>query len=147
MVCAPEMTRRQAQGQPLRRLCLRALGVALGVGLCAMAGVCLFAPFIAETVYRQAELLPLLRRCCALIPVFALSQVVGGLLNGLGLQSAVLRITLLCGVTGVVLNYLLVAQPALRLWGALIALAATQLLALLLSARTLLRAVRPQGGA
>ena len=50
-------------------------------------------------------------------------------------------------MTGVVLNYLLVAQPALRLWGALIALAATQLLALLLSARTLLRAVRPQGGA
>ena len=147
MVCAPELARRQAQGRPLRRLCLRALGVALGVGLCAMAGVYLFAPIIAGRIYRQAELLPLLRRCCALIPFFALSQVVGGLLGGLGLQRAVLRITLLCGVIGVVLNYLLVAQPSLRLWGAVISLTLTQLLALLLSARTLLHAVSPRAGA
>ena len=137
MVCAPEMARRQAQGQPLRRLCLRTLGVALAVGLCAMGGVFLFAPLVSRMIYRQAELLPLLRRCCALIPVFALSQVVGGLLNGLGMQREVLRITLLCGVIGVVLNYLLVAQPALRLWGAVIALSITQVLALVLSARTL----------
>ena len=147
MVCAPEMARRQAQGQPLRRLCLRALGVALGVGLCAMGGVCLFAPLIAGRIYRQAELLPLLRRCCPLIPVFALSQVVSGLLNGLGLQRAVLRITLVSGVVGVILNYLLVAQPSLRLWGAVISLTTAQLLALLLSARTLLRTVSPRAGA
>ena len=91
--------------------------------------------------------MPLLRRCCALIPVFALLQVVGGLLGGLGLQRAVLRITLLCGVIGVVLNYLLVAQPSLRLWGAVISLTLTQLLALLLSAHTLLHAVSPRAGA
>lgn len=143
MVAAPELTRRQAQRQPLRRLCHRVAGAALLVGLCAMAGVWLFAPLIAETVYRQAELLPMLRRCCALIPVLSLSQVVGGMMNGLGLQGAALRISVVSGLLGVLLTYALAAQPSLRLWGALLSMAAAQLLTLALSARALLRAIRP----
>lgn len=141
MVSAPELTRRQAQGLPLKPLCQRIARAAAAVGLCAMAGVWLFAPLISGAIYRQAELLPLLRRCCALIPVMALSQVVGGMMNGLGLQSASLRISLLSSLTGVLLTYVLAAQPALRLWGAIIAMAASQLLTLALSLRALKSAV------
>lgn len=141
MVAAPEMARRQAEGRPQKRLTLRILGTALAVGLAAMAAVYLSAPLLAETIYRQAELLPLLRRCCLLVPVMALSQVAGGLMNGLGLQGTSLRISLLANFLSVLLMYVLAGEPALRLYGAVIAMAAAQVLSLFLSLRALLRAV------
>ena len=107
-----------------------------------MVGVWLFAPLIADTLYRQAELLPLLRRCCVLVPVMALSQVVSGLMNGLGLQGTSLRIALFANLLSVLLMYALAAQPTLQLWGAVIAMAAAQALTLALSLRALYAAVR-----
>lgn len=142
MVAAPELTRRQANGTPQRSLVRRILGGTLLVGLCAMVGVWLFAPLIADTLYRQAELLPLLRRCCVLVPVMALSQVVSGLMNGLGLQGTSLRIALCANLLSVLLMYALAAQPTLQLWGAVIAMAAAQAVTLALSLRALYAAVR-----
>lgn len=141
MVAAPEMTRRQTSGKPQRRLAVRILCAALAVGLAAMGAVWLAAPLLAEKLYRQAELLPMLRRCCALVPVMALSQVTGGLMNGLGLQSTSLRISLISGLLSVLLTYILAAQPQLRLYGAIIAMAAAQALSLFLSLRALYKAV------
>lgn len=142
MVAAPELTRRQANGTPQKGLVRRILGGTLLIGLCAMAAVWLFAPLIAGTLYRQAELLPLLRRCCVLVPVMALSQVVSGLMNGLGLQGTSLRIALGANLLSVLLMYALAAQPALQLWGAVIAMAAAQTVTLALSLRALYAAVR-----
>ncbi|MDY4543119.1 MAG: oligosaccharide flippase family protein [Candidatus Ventricola sp.] len=142
MVAAPELTRRQANGTPQRSLVRRILGGTLLVGLCAMVGVWLFAPLIADTLYRQAELLPLLRRCCVLVPVMALSQVVSGLMNGLGLQGTSLRIALFANLLSVLLMYALAAQPTLQLWGAVIAMAAAQAVTLALSLRALYTAVQ-----
>lgn len=142
MVAAPELTRRQANGTPQKSLVRRILGGTLLVGLCAMAAVWLFAPLIADTLYRQAELLPLLRRCCVLVPVMALSQVVSGLMSGLGLQGTSLRIALGANLLSVLLMYALAAQPALQLWGAVIAMAAAQAVTLALSLRALYAAVR-----
>ena len=141
MVAAPEMARRQAEGKPQKRLALRILGAALAVGLCAMAAVFLLAPLLAERLYRQAELLPLLRRCCVLVPVMALSQVTGGLMNGLGMQGKSLQIALASNLLSVLLMFMLTAQPALRLYGAVIAIAAAQALSLCLNLRALLRSV------
>lgn len=138
MVAAPELARRQAQSCPQRRLVLRALFAALGVGLFAMVGVWMLAPLFAGRLYRQAELLPLLRRSCVLVPVMALSQVASGLMNGLGLQRTSLRIALLSGFLSVLTMYILAAQPALRLWGVVIAMAAAQAVTLILSLRALL---------
>ena len=142
MVAAPELTRRQANGTPQKGLVRRILGGTLLIGLCAMAAVWLFAPLIAGTLYRQAELLPLLRRCCVLVPVMALSQVVSGLMNGLGLQGTSLRIALGANLLSVLLMYALAAQPALQLWGAVMAMAAAQTVTLALSLRALYAAVR-----
>ena len=141
MVSAPELTRRQAQGRPLSALCMRIAAAALGVGVLCMACVGLSAPLIAGRLYRQAELLPLLRRCCLMIPLMALTQVLGGMMNGLGLQSQSLRISLLSGLSSVLATYALAAQPALRLWGVIIAMALSQGITLILSALSLKQTV------
>jgi O-antigen/teichoic acid export membrane protein len=55
----------------------------------------------------------------------------------LGLQGASLRISLFSSLISVLLTYVLAAQPALRLYGALAALAASLLITLVLSLKTL----------
>lgn len=137
MVASPELTRRQSQCKPIAALCRKMLLAALGIGLAAMVCVMALAPFIAGSLYRQTDLLPLLRICSPLIPFFSLSQVTGGIMNGLGLQGASLRISLFSSLTNVLLTYVLAAQPALRLYGALAALAASLLVTLILSLKAL----------
>jgi len=141
MVAAPEITRRQAQGRPQRRLVLRVLGVTLLIGLAAMLAVFVLAPVFAQHLYRQAELLPLLRRCCALVPVMALCQVISALMNGLGLQGTSLRISIGANLLSTLMMYLLASQPSLRLWGAIIAMAAAQAVTLVFNLRALLRSI------
>ena len=137
MVAAPELTRRQAQGKPLRALCLRIAAGALAIGLACMAAVGLFSPLIANTLYRQAELLPLLRKYSLFIPLMALTQVLGGMMNGLGLQRQSLRISLVSGLMGILATYVLAARAALRLHGALIAMGISQVFTLILSGAAL----------
>ena len=133
MVAAPELTRRQAKGLPMRVLCLRIGSATLGIGLLSAAGIFTLAQFIAGSLYAQPSLLPVLRICSPLIPVMALSQVAGGMMNGLGLQGASLRISLLSSLVNVLLTYLLAANPSLQLRGVLIAMAASQLITLFFS--------------
>ncbi len=137
MVCAPELARRQAAGRPYRHLMQRILVLTLAVGLIAMAVVFAAAPLFADTLYRQAELRPLIRGSCALVPVMALTHVAGGLMNGLGLQKKSLSITLKTNVLSTLLMIVLAAQPGLGLRGAILAMGAGQLLTLALSLRAL----------
>lgn len=136
-VAAPELARRQAQGKPLRSVIHRSLHATLLIGMAAMLGVWLFAPFIAERLYRQAELLPMLRISCALVPVMALTHVTGGLMNGLGLQGESLRIAIASNLLCVLLMFVLPALPMLRIYGAIIANAAMQFVTLLFNLRAL----------
>lgn len=133
MVASPELTRRQARGKPTRALITRMMGATAAVGVLAMAGVWLFAPLIAEALYRQAELLPLLQGSCILVPVIALTHVTGGVMNALGMQRVSLRISLICGLLSVLAMYALTALPALRLWGAVMGFGAAQVLTLALN--------------
>lgn len=137
MVASPELSRRQAEGKPLGRLTRRVLLATLLIGLPAMAVVWLLAPLFAGPLYRQAELLPLLRFACPLVPVLALCHVTGGLMNGLGLQGQSLRISLLSSFLSLLLMYALAALPQLRLWGAVLAMAAGNVLTLALNLRAL----------
>ncbi len=137
MVASPELSRRQAEGKPLGLLTRRVLLATLLIGLPAMAAVWLLAPLFAGPLYRQAELLPLLRVCCPLVPVLALCHVTGGLMNGLGLQGKSLRIALVSNFLSLLLMYVLAALPQLRLWGAAMAMAAGHVLTLVLSLRVL----------
>ncbi|MBQ4266434.1 MAG: oligosaccharide flippase family protein [Clostridia bacterium] len=141
MVAAPELTRRQAQGRSQKQLVLRVLSAALIIGLLAMAAVFFLAPLFAGALYRQAELEPMLRRCCALVPVMALCQVISALMNGLGLQRISLRIALFANLLSTMLTFVLASQPSLRLWGVIMAIAAAQLTTLFASLRALMQAV------
>lgn len=143
-VAAPELARRQSQGKPLKGLVRRALGATLAIGLFAMLGVWLFAPLIAQKLYRQAELLPMLRYSCALVPVMAMGHVTGGMMNGLGLQAQSLRISLVSSFISVLLMFLLPAMKGLRIYGAILATASAQVLTLLLSMNTLRREIRKE---
>lgn len=140
-VAAPELSRRQAQGKPLLGLVRRSLFAAFTIGLSAMAVVWLFAPLVAHSLYRQEELLAMLRRSCALVPVMAMSHVTGGMMNGLGLQGKALRISLVSSFLCVLLTYALPALPQLRIYGAIIALSSGQLVTLLLSLRAIRREI------
>jgi len=142
MVAAPEITRRQAQSRPQKRLVMRVLGATLLIGFAAMLAVFALAPVFAQQLYRQAELLPLLRRCCVLIPVMALCQVISSLMNALGLQSMSLRISLGTNLLSTLMMYVLASSPSLRLWGAIIAMAAAQAVTLALSLRALFRSIQ-----
>lgn len=140
-VAAPEIARRQAQGKPLSSIARRSMGAALMIGMAAMAGVWLLAPLIAQVLYRQAELLPMLRFSCVLVPVMAMTQVAGGLMNGLGLQGQSLRISAASGFASVLLTYVLPAMSSLRIYGAILALCAGQGITLALSIRALRREI------
>ena len=143
-VAAPELTRRQAQGKPLMGVVRRSLGATLSVGLLAMIGVWFFAPFFSNRLYNQAELEPMLRYSCTLVPVMAMCQVTGGLMNGLGLQGQSLRISLLSGFLSVLLTYALPAMQSLRIYGAIIAIAGAQMLTLALNLYCLKREIRKE---
>ena len=146
MVTAPELARRQAESRPMRHLIARVLGSTMAISLPAMTAVYLLAPLIANVLYRQAELLSLLRVCCPLVPVMALAQVSGGMMNGLGLQRHSLRISLASNLLSLLLMVVLAARPSLRLWGAILGMAGGQLLTLLLNLCTLLLYVNPERG-
>ena len=137
MAAAPELTKRQTDGQPLCTLSTRMILASLAIGAAASAGVWLFAPLIANFFFRQAALLPLLRGSCGLIPVIAAAHVCGGIMNALGLQGASLKISLAASLLGVLAVLLLV--PVVGLWGAVASLGAVQGLTLLLSLRALRR--------
>ena len=140
MVAAPELTRRQAQHRALKPICRTILFASFCIGLLASGAVHLFSPFIANRLYHQPQLEPYLRVCSALIPVMALCQTVGGIMNGLGLQGSSLRISLASSLAHTILTWLLAAVPSLRLGGVMIAMAVSQFITLVLS----LRAIRPQ---
>ena len=72
-----------------------------------------------------------------LVPVMAMTHVVSGMLNGLGLQSQSLRISLLSNLLCVLLMYLLPAMRPLRIYGAILANAGAQAVTLCLSLRAL----------
>ena len=67
----------------------------------------------------------------------ALTHVVSGLMNGLGLQAKALRISLISSFLCVLLTYALPALPGLRIYGAILSLACAQAITLALSLRAL----------
>lgn len=131
MVTAPELTRRQADHQPMRPLIRRALGAVACIGLAAAGAIYLLAPIFSGPVYRQAELLPLLQKSCMIVPILALAQTASGMMNALGLQRKSLHITLFASLVSVLTVYFL--APVFRLWGAVAALALSQFITLCLS--------------
>lgn len=141
MASQPEITRRQSEGRELKRPVQKLMGMTLALGFCAMIFVWLLAPVFAQTLYREPMLQKLIRRSCLLVPVMALSQVLSGLMNALGLQGTSFRISIASGLLSFLLMFMLAAQPGLQLYGVIMAMALAQLLTLILSLRAVFRTV------
>lgn len=100
------------------RLALRLLLPALLSGLACGIALYFLAPFIAGRLYRLPEIVPLLRTMLPLCVLMPLQQVLGGLMNGLGLQKKALRDSLLGAAVTLLFTYRWTGDPALRIYGA-----------------------------
>ena len=142
MVVSPAVAKRQQSAGPLRALVRKTLLGALGVCLLCAALVYLSAGFIAERIYRQAELLPLLRFMSPMVVLFGIHQVVNAMLAGLGVQKKALYASLSGSTFSLILTFLLTARPQLRLYGYAFASMAGHTLTLLLNMSLLGGAIR-----
>ena len=102
--------------------------IALQIGI-AMTFVCLlFADPIGKFFYNQNDLGPYIRFLGYLAPLFYLSSVSRGILNGLGKQNILLRNTIVFSIIEDVLVYILIAIPSINIYGLGIAMGITGLI-------------------
>lgn len=141
MVVSPAIARRQRDGAPLRPLARLALLGALGLCIPCAGLVWALSPAIAQRVYRQMELLPLLRFMAPMVALLGVHQVVNALLAGLGIQRRALYGQLAGSLCSLALAYALTARPQLRLYGYALATMAGHALTLLYNL-SLLRGAR-----
>ena len=86
MVALPRIAKAEDNPRELRRLLLTCLASCLPVSLACTALVFAAAPFLANTVYRTAELTSLFRAGAPLTALFALSHLSGSVTTALGQQ-------------------------------------------------------------
>lgn len=138
MMGTPAIARRQ--GEALRGMALRVLGVSLACGVLGGGAVYALSSFLESRVYHVAGLAGLFRAAAPLTLLFALQQAAGTLLSGLGLQKK----TLLPTLGGTALSLILLprwAASPLRLYGAVYALIMGRAAALLWQLAQVLRAL------
>lgn len=110
MVAGPAIARRRQSPEMLRALVRRLLAAALAVSAPLGLAVSFGAPFLSKTVYRQAELAPLLRQLAPLVPLCGAQQVLAGVLTGLEKQSGLLTASLCGSVVTLALDFFLVKK-------------------------------------
>ena len=126
MVASPAVSRREEDACQLRRTVRRMLGWAGMAGVLCSAALFLGAEWISGTLYHQPALAPLVRLMAPLTVIFALHQVICGMLAGLGRQRSMLTGTVLASCAALVLTAWWARLPRLRLFGAALALMAGQ---------------------
>lgn len=115
----PDLTKKMAskEYEAARRRILAVIQIAFQIGL-GISLICLaFGPHIGVLFYKRDDLGPYLRFLAYLAPLFYLSAISRGILNGLGKQKALLRNTLLISALEDLLIYLLIAIPSLNIFG------------------------------
>lgn len=126
LLAAPALASREENPRALRAMALRLTGLALMIScLCAVA-LYAAAPFIAQRLYRQAELAELLRLMSPSIVLMGVHQVLSGMIAGVGRQKHALYGTLLGAALTLGLSWFLTALPPLRQNGAALAMMAGQ---------------------
>lgn len=131
MVALPRIAKAEDDPRELRRLLLTCLASCLPVSLACTALVFAAAPFLANTVYRTAELTSLFRAGAPLTALFALSHLSGSVATALGQQKRSMYGAVVVSGTTLGLTSLLTGMPGLRLYGVIAAQAAGQVLILL----------------
>ncbi len=131
MVLLPKLAKAERDRARRRRLLWLSLGASAGIGALCAALIYIAAPLLAVRAFRQPELAGVLRASCPLTALCAVSHAASGAMAGLGMQKRALYGALIASSVSLALIYPLTADPALRLYGALIAQTAAQAAGLL----------------
>lgn len=127
MVATPAVSRLEGSPEKLTRTARQLTFAAFAVGTAAAGGLFLLSDFLANVLYAQPALAPLVRTLSPAALCFALHQVLHGMIAGLGLQKRALGGTLLSCAINLALTAWLSPLPRLRLYGAALACIASQL--------------------
>lgn len=142
MVATPAVSRLEGSPEKLTRTARQLSLAALAVGAAAACGLFLLADFLANALYAQPALAPLVRALSPAALCFALHQVTHGMIAGLGLQKRALGGTLLSCAVNLAMIAWLCPLPRLRLFGAAAACIVSHLTGLCWDAALLRRALR-----
>lgn len=147
MVATPAVSRRESDGIALRRISRQLLLSGIAVGGAASAAVFFGAGFVAERMYHEAAVAPLLRFMAPSALLMAVSQVQFGVITGLGLQNKALPGTVAASVLTLLVTAVLAPMPRMRLFGAAIGSMAGSLMRLLWQSCLVHKAVAQSGKA
>ena len=120
LVCGPAMARCRSRFAE-RRLGVRMILASLAVGSIGAGVVYVLAPWLANRVYRLAELTPLFRAAWPVAVLLPVQQAVGGIMTGLGLQRKTLTASILGGAATLLCTWQWAARPGSGIYGALYA--------------------------
>lgn len=105
-------------GKAKRRLMLRLLFIAGGVGAGCTCLLYLAAPFAGRQLFGLAEVGDMLRKLCPMALMLAVQQVLGGILLGLGLQRKGFYAALTGSLITLLFTYVWTARPEMNILGA-----------------------------
>lgn len=143
VVAGPAVAARRGDGAALRALAMRLVAAALLISAPLSLLLSFGAPFLANVIYRQADVGPLLRRLAPLAPLCGVQQVLSGVLTGLEMQRSLLVSSLSGSLLTLALDFFLIQKY--RLAGCAFARLAGHGLTLYMNLRAFSGALRSEG--
>ncbi len=130
LVMAPRLVKNEENTRSCKQMMLKLFTA--GVFFALFCTLCMFAlaPVFAVLVYRLPELTPIFRAASPLCFLCAIENLTGGTATTLGLQKQTMYGALPSSLIALFVTWLFTAEPALRLYGVIIGLAAGHILCL-----------------
>ncbi|MBQ8537227.1 MAG: oligosaccharide flippase family protein [Clostridia bacterium] len=142
ILSAPALAAREENPRLLRQMSLRLMAYALGISLISAIGLYGLSPFIANRLYRQAELANLLRLLCPSVVMTGLTQVLSGMIAGVGRQKHAFYGTVAGALTTLAISWILTAHPLMQHLGAAIGMMAGQAVTMVWNLELIRRVLR-----
>lgn len=139
MLSTPALAAREGNPKALKAISVQLLLAAALVGGICGAALYAAAPWIAGSMYRLPELIPLIRYLCPSVLFMSLQQVLSGMIAGLGRQKQALYGTLAGASVTLAASWFLTGMADMRLYGAAFAMMAGQAVGLAWSLVLLVR--------
>lgn len=118
MLCGPALAAREHDPKASRHMAARLLGISFAISFFSSVGLYLFSPFIALKLYRQPDLILLIRLLCPSVIMTGLTQVLAGMIAGIGRQKYALWGTIGGAAVTLLLTVCLTVNPLFREKGA-----------------------------
>jgi len=133
MLATPALAARENNHRALKAVIIQLLAAAFVVGVACGIIMYAAAPWIAISMYRLPELVPLIRYLCPSVLLMSLQQVLSGMIAGLGRQKQALYGTIVGAFITLAVSWFLTGLPEMRLFGAALAMMGGQVVGLVWS--------------